>query len=347
MGEFLIPLENMFLLLNGLFLGGSRSFVVRSLLLKLDLFRVTLGAPRSFSWVGSTLPRDVYEERRNGCGDFIGEIPSYRDYLDVFLGAGVHTPEGWDVAVGALRDALDWNPFEGHRPVYVSFDTNALILRYYTRISRLLAELTRGSPMRVGFVASKGVLDELEGFDEKYKERDISLMGRTLDVNREVLDQFFNQLRLEGRLFRMGFTEYRKMSKREHFEEVEGGKGDTKIVKSLENFSKRRNVDLIVFSEDSDFIAKATAHRLRGVRLDRPHEAPESLETGWEEIAQLLYTSAITFGAIGVAGRVKAKIFGVWKGKKGEHWDGETLRVTTENPELQEFLEKNIRILEG
>lgn len=347
MAEFLIPLENMFLLLNGLFLGGGRSFTVRSLLLNLDLFRVTLGGPRETSSVSGLVSRELYEGLRLGCGEFTDEIPSYINLLEAFLAAGVHDPTGWGEAAEALLEALNWDPFKGHRPFYVSFDTNALIRRYYTRVSRLLKRHSRGAPLRVGFVASRGVLAELESFDEKYRDSDIWDMSEALkNVNRAILNQFFNQLKLNGRRFRMGFVEYRKMSRKEHFEEIEGEKGDAEIVRALEDFSKRRNVNLIVLSEDSDFIAKATTRRLRGIRLDRPTSIPEKVETSWEEITQLLYTTAVTFGAISLTGRVNAKIFGVWRGKKGEHWDSETLRIITENRQLSNFLETSLKILE-
>jgi len=240
-----------------------------------------------------------------------------------------------------VLDELNRDPLKGEKPVFISFDTNAFIRRHYTLISNLLISNKR----RAGFVASRGVLAELGGIDAKYQAPDISQISTTLGVNREkanleILNEFFNQLKRSERLFRMGFVEYRKMSKREYFEELEGEKGDTNIIEKLEEFSIRKNVDLLVFSEDEAFIDRATAHKLMGIRLDHPEKPPPSTEVDWEETAQLLYTAAIIYGIISVTGKINARIHGIWRGKKAEHWNTETLKITTENPELQEFLEK-------
>lgn len=166
-------------------------------------------------------------------------------------------------------------------------------------------------------------------------------------MDRDILDEFFNQLKLDCRLFRMGFVEYRKMSIREYFEELKGGRGDLQILEVLQKFSKERNVDLLVFSEDEAFTDRATALKLKGIRLDRQEEPPMSTEVDWEDVALLLYTAAITYGVIGITGKIKAKIYGVWRGKKADHWNTESLKIATENPELQEFLETNQKILEN
>ena len=350
MGEFLIPLDDLFLLLNGLFVGGVNRFTVKSFILNHKLFWVNLSGPREISEVGGLIPKNVYEQLRNRCGEAIGEIPSYTDYLNTFLASGVHKPKNWTQTAKIFLRELNRDPLSGERPVFISFNTNAVIKRYYTLISNFLKNWNaqrRAKQLRAGFVASYGVLEELEGFNIKYSASDVSLMNRTLTVNREILDEFFNQLKLEERIFRMGFVEYRKMSKQEYFEEIEGGIGDINIIKTLVKFSKQKNADILVFSEDSDFVEKATARKLKGVRLDRPSKPSQRTEADWEHIAQLLYTTAITYGAIGITAKIKAKIYGVWRGKKGEHWNTETLKITTENPELQNFLEINQKILKN
>nr|MDO8080121.1 hypothetical protein [Candidatus Freyarchaeota archaeon] len=346
MNEFLIPLENLFLFLNGLFLNGANTFKVKSSLLdKLsdrELFWVILSGPREVSQVGGLIPKDIYEELRGKCGGVMGEIPTYRCYLDMFLASGVYKPKDWTRIEKTVLDELRRDPLRGERPVFISFDTNAFVRRYYTLVSSLLAS----NRLRAGFVSSKGVLAELEPFDDKYQASDIFQLGDALRVESDVLDAFLNQLKLGCRLFRMGFVEYRKMSIREYFEELRGGRGDLQILGALQKFSKERNVDLLVFSEDEAFTDRATALKLKGIRLDRQEEPPMSTEVDWEDVAQLLYTAAITYGVIGITAKTRAKIHGVWRGKKAEHWNTETLKITTENPELQKFLETNQKVLQ-
>ncbi|MEM3594407.1 MAG: hypothetical protein QXS27_06740 [Candidatus Jordarchaeaceae archaeon] len=348
MNQFMIPLDEMFLFLNGLFLNDVRRFTVRSLLLNRDLFWVTLSGVEETSEVGGVILGEVYEQLRNKCGEVISEIPSYTEYLNMFLASGVHKPNDWSRITRGLVEELNRDPLRGDRPVFISFDTNALIRRYYTLFSNFLSvenARRRFRPLRAGFVESSGVRKELEKFDTKYNDSDISEMSKTLDVNREILDEFFNQLKLRDRLFRIGYVEYNKMLKQEYFEELEGESGDIKIIETLEKFSKNRNIDILVLSEDSDLIDRANKRKLKGIRLDRPISPPQQTQVTWEEIAQLLYTAAITYGAISITAKTKAKIYGVWKGKKAEHWNTETLKISTENPNLQEFLEKNKKIL--
>jgi len=97
--EFLVPLEKLFLLLNGLFLNSANTFKVKSFLLdqlsNRELFWVILSGPGEVSEVGGLMPKDVYDSLRKGCGEVVGEIPEYREYLNIFLAAGVHKPENW------------------------------------------------------------------------------------------------------------------------------------------------------------------------------------------------------------------------------------------------------------
>jgi len=347
--QFLIPLNEMFLFLNGLFLTGVRRFTVKSLLLNQELFRVTLSGVGEKSELTGLVENETYEQLRNNCCEVIGEIPTYTDYLNVFLASGINKPKDWPQIKERIVKFLDRDPLRGERSVFISFDTNALRRRYYTLISNLLITENarrRARPLRAGFAVSTGVRNELERFDAKYSDSDVSSMSRILGVQREILDEFFNQLKLGARLSKLGYTEYLKILKQEYTEELEGKPGDIQIIETLESFSKRRNVDILVLSEDSDFIQRANTRKLTGIRLDRPTNPPQKTETNWEDIAQLLYTTATTYGAITLTAKTSAKIYGIWKGKKAENWQTESLKITTDDTTLQEILEKNQKILE-
>jgi hypothetical protein len=341
---FVLGLDDVFLFLNGLFYCVTDFFSVRSLLLGEDLFWVRLGRSyRDFSEVGGFLEKEDYDLLRGRGGSFVGEIPEYQDYFIMFLASGVLKPDRWDRISEKIIGYLRRNPLEGDRLVFFSFDTSALRRRYYTLVSNLIAKSRVRGLVKPGFVASLGVLRELSGFDNKYGDREVSDMCGTFGLSVEVLGEFSNQLKLGDRLQKVGFVEYRKMSKREYFEELEGEAGDKNIIESLEKFSKNRNVDVIVFSEDSKFVDEANAFKLKGVRLDRPKDLPETVKLQWEDVAQLLYTAAVFYGALEIS--KVAKIYGVWKGKKSEYWNLEQIKILAENLELQKFLEENYRII--
>jgi hypothetical protein len=240
-----------------------------------------------------------------------------------------------------MMHELKRDPLRGQRAIFLSFDTNALITRYYHLISKII----RNNGARCGYVISSGVIDELTKLDNKYSGNDLTTLNKSLKSH-EAWDGFLNQQKLMSRKFKMGFTEFKLLTTREYFEKAEGGTGDNSIISSLEEFSRNKKVDVMVFSEDSDFIEKATAkQQLMGERLDAPGDLPESAAGEWEDICELLYAASIVYGNVQIKGAVKAKISGIWTGKKGESWNEEAVMVRTENKDVAEFLERNMGIL--
>lgn len=344
MGEHYIPLSQLLLLLNGFYASDAKRFEVHSLLFNLKLFTAKVGEDSKISEIPD---RASYSRQISGLG--IGEeVPRYNVYRDCLISAGVLLPVQWEEICRELLEIIDRDKLRGERSVFISLDTNALVERQYTNVSTYLKKARKDrEQLKAGYVIATGVISELEKFEEKYSESDITTFKQSLGVDRELADQVFNQLKLKSRILRLGYVEYKKIAAREYFEEIESETGDIGIIKGLEQFSKAKDVDVLVLSEDSDFIEKATSHRLLGIRLDYPAELQSNYKVRWEEIAQILYTTSIIYGSIAIKGKINAKIFGIWKGKKGEHWNNEVLKVKTENRELEEFLAKNLKILEA
>ncbi|MBS7250810.1 MAG: hypothetical protein KIH08_09530 [Candidatus Freyarchaeota archaeon] len=346
MNWFHLALDDLFLFLNGLFSVGKDSFSVKSLLLNQELFWVKLGkSHKDVSEVGGLLQYEDYEMLRNKYEKFSEEIPEYKEYVNMFLASGIIKPHKWDELSERIVNAVNRNPLSGAREVFLSFDTVALRRRYYTLISNLLAKtkLPGGAKLKAGFAAPLGVLRELVGLDSKYEKKEISEMCKISGLSEEILDEFFNQLKLSERLQKVGYVEYRKMSKKEYVEELEGEAGDKNIVESLEKFSKRRNLDIMVFSEDSKFIENARAFKLQGIRFESPKDLAKNWKVDWEDVAQLLYTAAVFYGVLEIT--PETKIYGIWKGKKDDHWNMEQLKIVTQETKLQKFLEENYKIL--
>lgn len=347
MSEYIIPLKKLTMFLNSFYLNGSLSFEVHSPHLQCRLFSIKLDENTTNAKVSHILNRELYsvayEEGTKGIETLMQEIPDFIYYRFILLSSGVCLPKNWEKLSEEISKMLDRDPLKGQRSVFLSFDTNALMTRYYHLISKMIKNKRELS--RCGYVISNGVIDELNKFDIKYSGSDLSNLGRNLK-NNNAWDGFMNQQKLLSRKFKMGISEFKVLTINEYFEKVQGETGDNAIISSLEQFSKNKNVDVIVISEDSDFIEKATANqRLIGVRLDVPDDLPESIIVRWEDIIELLYSASVIYGNLMIKGAVNARISGIWMGKKGESWNDEAILIRTENKKVIEFLDKSIQIM--
>lgn len=345
MSEFTLPLKDLGMLLNAFYLNGSASFEVHSPHLGCRLFSVKLEENKPGARVTHILDRELYniayEEATIGDEFLLKEVPNFSYYRFIFQASGMILPGNWKKISGRILDELDRDPLKGQRAIFLTFDTNALITRYYHLISKII----RIRKARCGYVISSGVIDELTEIENKYTGNDLSNLSRNLNSH-EAWDGFLNQLKLLSRKFKMGLTEFKILTTKEFFEKAEGNTGDNSIISTLEEFSRNKKVDVMVFSEDSEFIEKATARQqLMGERLDAPEDLPESVTGEWEDVCELLYAASIVFGNLQIKGTVKARISGIWTGKRGESWNEEAVMVRTENKSVGEFLERGVGVL--
>lgn len=353
--EFVIPGDHSALLLNAFYLAGVRRLKVKSFLLNQELFEVNVSdetkEKTAVSFENLVRDENRYEEMRSGFGEWSAEIPTFSGFRGIIYASGILKPLHWKEISKEILEEVDRDPLKGMKPIFMSFDTNALVKCRYTFISWFLRKSTPPSryTRKPGYVLAGGVVRELENsFEEKYRESDLSAMNRAFKTNREIIDELINQLRLRDRTFRLGHVEHKEMSSNEYYEEEGSERGDTKIISALKSFSMKKNVDVMVYSEDTDFIEKATSNKLIAKRLDTPTEVPHSIEDlNWNDILQLLQVTAISYGALGITGGdTKIKLFGIWRGKKGENWNRRDLKIKTHNETLKTFLEKNLEILE-
>jgi len=346
-GRYILSLERICILLNAFYRGGSASFDVYSPLLSHRLFSVELGRDLPSAKVSNILSPDRYEDayaKATGFNPSLKqEIPTFDYYCFVLLASSVIQPTGWNTSKETLISNLGRNPLKGQKQVFVSFDTNALINRCYHLVSKTIKK--EDASLKCGYVLSSGVIDELSNFDRKYSKEDLAALGKTI-TDRDALEGFTNQLKLESRKFRIGFVETKVMSTKEYFEKADGESGDNHIISSLDTFQRNKNVDILVFSEDSDFIDRAAAKRLGTIPINRPAKLPESAEIDWADLGQLLYVSAAIYGNLRIQGPVKARLSGIWAGKKGEDWNTESVLVSTENSEAVKFIDLSLAILD-
>jgi hypothetical protein len=283
--------------------------------------------------VTNAMTLDQYSERYDSLclklePEIAEEIPEpSEDYIWIFQSSGVVKPENYSEIVMELEKAADRDLMRGDKPLYVGFDTNTLVRRFPEIMPQI----------RCGFCLHSGILDELH---PRFVEE--KLRGFKADMLRKRGLNVFNQPPMRARKFKVGAVEYRKLLRREHAEEIGDGAGDVNMIKDYQRFQKRRNVDVLLVSEDSNFVEIANDHKVKAVHMRQARDVPRRLSPSWRELVELLYTTAIAFGTI----RMKSVlIHGIWSGKTWKDWNAERLRLEFENKSLEDEMKRSLRIL--
>lgn len=301
-----------------------------------ELLRVELGEPaastvRIASGLESYAAARTEVEQEYG-GDVVRELPQPRSYLNALLAGGVLEPSNAD----EIRSFLDryGNPdlTAGHKPVVAGFDTNLLAWR----IADVLGLSPGGDATVNGFALATGVRDELDWDEKRSDTHDLeSAFG-------PAFEQLWNQpagARREGRL---GENYYRLLRDHRYADEVPTDRGDEEIVQGYDAYQDDNRKDVLLFSNDRDFVERARSHRVLAQRVEFPHDAPRRVDVSWTAIQDVLYMLAILFGVIELP---KVTLYGVWKGKGGQAWQNETLRVDCRSPAIEPLIERDQAIL--
>ena len=203
MSEFILPLKDLGMLLNAFYLNGSSTFEVHSPHLQCRLFSIKLEDNKPGARVTHILDRELYntayEETTTGDQSLLEEILNFSYYRFIFLSSGMILPRNWEKLSAGILDELRRDPLKGQRAIFLSFDTKALITRYYHLISKTI----RNNGTRCGYVISSGVIDELTKLDNKYSGNDLSILNKS-HRSHEAWDGFLNQQKLMSRKFKKG-----------------------------------------------------------------------------------------------------------------------------------------------
>jgi len=324
----IIAKEDIMVLLNEFYLNGKYRISVSAPMIG-EMYRFELGRAPALHML--TLD-EYYERYSSACleaeREVAGEVPDHSEYRRVLQSSGVLKPENYTEVLRVLEEESDRNFMRGDRPLYIGFDTNAIISRFPV----IMPEV------KCGFCLSSGIMKELhpEFIEEKIGKNKANLLRKC------GMGELFNQPVMRARKFRLGAVEYRKLMNREYAEEVEGDKGDLSIVESYSRFQRSKNADLILISEDAGFVEVASDYRIKAVHLVQAKEVPKRADVTWEELAELLYVTAVVYGRIRVR---SVSMCGVWMGKSGDDWNSERVRLEFEDRELRERMERDMRIL--
>ena len=327
----IIAKDEIITLLNEFYLNGIYRLKVSS-----PLFREIYSFELRKEPVVSAMTLDQYSEKydslRLKCVPEVAEeIPGpTEEYRWIFQSSGVLKPENYAEIVKELEDEADRDFMRGDKPLYVGFDTNALISRFPV----IMPEV------KCGFCLHCGTLKELH---PRYIEEKIR--GTKANVLKKYgFTEVLNQPPLKVRKFKVGAVEYRKLKRREYAEEIEGEPGDLSMIKDYQNFQRSRNADVLLISEDSNFVEVANDHRIKAIHVRQAKDIPNKLNPTWGELVELLYITAIAYGVIQVK---SALIFGVWRGKTKDDWNSEHLKVEFKDGKLAAEMERNLRILKS
>ena len=275
--------------------------------------------------IGRQYPEHVYKD-----------LPDAADFRNAVLGSGILEPANQDDIETFLDRYGDPDLMAGHPPVFAGFDTNLMPWR----IDRILGihDPDNGIGYVNGFVLATGVRDEL---DWDYKCHDTDPF---VDAFGDVYEEYWNQPIGSARIGRLGLLAYRRIRDIEQAVEVQSNEGDKAIIDAYDEYDREYRSDILLFSNDRNFVERAQSHRMLGQRVDFPDTLPEETTATWREIELLLYQLAIVFGIIELP---SVTVYGVWRGKDELDWQHERVKLDARSPTLESKISGDLSIVES
>jgi hypothetical protein len=305
-----------------------------------ELLRIDLGGPDDCT-VEFTMDTDAYANARQDVGRAYGDqvmndLPEPAQFVNAVLASGILDPANVDDLESFLQRYGDPDLMAGHKPVFAGFDTNLVAWR----VDHLLGlhDADSGLGYVNGFVLATGVRDELD-WDHKCHDTD-----PFVDAFGDQFDEYWNQPLGAARIGRLGMLAYRRIRDIEQAVEVQGDTGDDGIVEAYDDYNQEYRSDILLFSNDRNFVELAQAHRLLGQRVDFPSEFPAEATATWRELEILLYVLAVVFGVVEVPG---CTVYGVWRGKDELDWKHERVKVDARSGALRAGVEADLSIVES
>lgn len=231
----------------------------------------------------------------------------YSIVRQAIIAGGMAKFENWEELISLIRR------YRGDgRPLYIGFDTNALLYRVP---SKLLADerlRERGS-----------LIFDLVYSDEVQRET-AGLVNDKLPYGRE-LGNYSNQPTPRARLASLGRVELRRIQLlgAERVSSREALRGDEKIALDYKVFAEEKDANVIVLTADDRAYAQMDTLRGSGLipfKLNPAFSFGETLKGEWEELRDTLYTLAAVLGEVHVG---RYRLNGIWAGKKTEDWNEE------------------------
>lgn len=301
-----------------------------------DLFEIELSDPEE-SIVRVIKDKQAYSEVRGGVELEHGtpafdELPSPQSYLNAFLAGGLLEPPNQSEIDGFLDRYGDSDLSAGHKPVFAGFDTNLLPWR----IADILGLEPGQNAVVNGFALATGVRDELDWDYKRSNTRPIE------EAFGKEFKQLWNQPAGANREGRLGENYYRHLRDHRYADEIPSDTGDDAIINAYDDLQRGGQKDVLLFSNDRDFVERAHSHKVLTQLVEFPNELPDSLTGSWTEIRDTLYVLTILFGVLTLP---KVTLYGIWKGKGGQEWHEERLDLDSRSPKLEPLIERDKKIV--
>lgn len=333
--------EHLTVLLNRLYDRGDREFAVEHPSDDIgELLRISLGEYDNCT-IRFTTSSENYAAVRQDIGRRYDErvfedLPEADQFRKAVLASGVLEPTNRDELETFLDRYGDPDLMAGHPPVFAGFDTNLMPWR----IDHLLGlhDPDSGVGYVNGFVLATGVRDELNW---DYKCHDTE---HFVDAFGPAYQEYWNQPLRSARIGRLGLLTYRRIRDIEQAIEIQSDEGDQAIIDAYDAYDQEYRNDILLFSNDRNFVERARSHRMLGQRVDFPNEFPDEATGTWRQVGILLYMLTVVFGILELP---SVTMYGVWRGKDELDWQHERVEVDARSPKLSRSLEGDISIVES
>lgn len=280
---------------------------------------------------------DARDTVRHEYGDEVfNDLPQPDQYLKAVLASGIISIENFEEVKAFVERYGDPDLMAGHPPVVVGFDTNLLSWRIDQILG--LRDPDEGVGYVNGFVLATGVRDEL---DWEYKCHNTAPFEAAFGPT---FEEYWNQPLGSARIGRMGLLTYRKIRDIQQADEIQSDTGDEAIIEAYDQYDQDHRNQVLLFSNDRNFIERAQSHTLLAQHIAFPDDLPETATATWRELEHLLYTLATVFGVIEVP---KTTVFGVWRGKDQLDWQAQRVQLDCRSTTLAPPLEGDLSIVES
>jgi hypothetical protein len=346
--EFILRLEELQILFNILYKKGNNRFKLTPYLLEETLYRISLN---DSARVNLNLSKEEYynimEEQE--LFQFPDIFPKYGIIRSSLIGSGFLKMSNWDEIKKKLNDIKSVDPLKGQRYTFIGMDTNCFMNRIYSVIQHeYMNDITN-----FYFVLSKIVQDELLS-TRRIPNTQLNELKSTFPDKEPILSEFWNGDTLRTRKRRIGLVEFNKLRTYSKCLTNEGILVDDEIdmdVQILQDFKKQilsQHYNLLLLSSDEQIAQQAQtpgvfSYYLTLTPLD---DLPTQYKGKWDMIYDLIYLSAIYFGAVSLRGNHQTvQLFGLWRGKGTKDWDLEAIKVRIGSTDLANELAQQLSII--
>jgi hypothetical protein len=336
--------ERLTILLNALYEDGIRRLTVSHPSNDVgELVELNLEDPFE-SEVIVRADRDEYIDRlqeidRQYGSPAVDDLPNPSSYLNAFFAGDLLSADNENDIIEFLERYGSPDLNAGHRPVFAGFDTNLLPWRIASVLGLRQSGYWGTQPVVNGFALATGVRDELN-WDHKHNKSDARQLEEAFG---DPFSRLFNQPAGSRREGRLGEIHYRQLRDHQYADEIKTGRGDNEIVAGYDDYQAEGQKDVLLFSNDRNFVERAQNHRILAQHVELPHEIPRKIEASWEQIRDTLFILTILFGVLEIP---KTTLYGVWAGKGGQQWRNEAIDVECRSPKIASKIKRNKRIVD-